>query len=125
MIELQDLDPIYITIRAEGDVTVIAFKLDRITEEDNIEQLGHELFTLVDQKGCRKLVVDLQNVEYITSSVIGKLISLHRKLHRAGGMLVLCNLSPKLEDVFRTSRLIDYFQCASGVDKAVARLASE
>jgi anti-sigma B factor antagonist len=123
MVELPDLDPIYITVRTEGDVKVVAFKLHRITEEDNIEQLGHELFSLVDQQGCRKLVVDLQDVEYITSSVIGKLISLHRKLHRAGGALVLCNLSAKLDEVLRTSRLIDYFQSAGSVEEALARLA--
>jgi anti-sigma B factor antagonist len=123
MVELPDLDPIYFSIHHQGDVTIATFKLDRITEEDNIEQLGHELFSIVDQRGCRKLVVDMRNVEYITSSVIGKLISLHRKLHRVDGTLILCNLSRKLEEVLRTSRLIDYFQSEATVDDAVDRLA--
>ena len=122
MVELPELDPIYLALRSEGDVVVAAFKLDRITEEDNIEQLGHELFSIVDQQDCRKLVIDLQNIEYVTSSVIGKLISLHRKLHRQKGQLILCSLSAKLEDVLRTSRLIDYFQTAPTVDEGIARL---
>jgi anti-sigma B factor antagonist len=124
MVDLPDLDPIYLSLQSQGEVTVAAFKLDRITEEDNIEQLGHELFSIVDQLGCRKLAMDMGNVEYITSSVIGKLISLHRKLHRNDGLLILCCLNPKLEEVLRTSRLIDYFQSVPTVDEAVARLGA-
>jgi anti-sigma B factor antagonist len=124
MADLADFDPLYFSIREERGVAVAGFKMSQITEEENIEQLGHELFSLTDQFGCRKLVLDMRGVEYITSAVIGKLISLHRRMHRSGGSLVLCNLGTKLREVLRTSRLIDYFQSAETVDDAVGRLVS-
>lgn len=119
---LPDFHPAYIALRYDGDLPIVSFTLERITEDENIEQLGHELFSLVDQYGCRKIVLDLTGVQYITSSVIGKLITLHRRLHRHSGRFVMCNLRKEVGDVFRTSGLLDYFHSADDLDAALAGL---
>ena len=66
----------------------------------------------------------MTNVEYVTSSVLGKLITLHRKLHRNKGKLVLFGLSPGVDSILRTSKLLTYFSVAESCDAAIAQLAS-
>lgn len=114
----------YITLEEHGDVLVVSFKTRVLNDEENIEQLGQELFSLVEQANWLKLVLDLTNVEYLTSSVLGKLITLHRKLHRCQGKMVLFGLSEGVDAILRTSKLLTYFAVAENRDAAIAQLAS-
>lgn len=114
----------YITLSEHGDVLVVSFKMRLLNDEENIEQLGQELFSLVEQANWLKLVLDLTNVEYLTSSVLGKLITLHRKLHRCQGKMVLFGLSDGVDAILRTSKLLTYFAVAENRDAAIAQLAS-
>ncbi|GDY07580.1 hypothetical protein LBMAG52_10660 [Planctomycetia bacterium] len=114
----------YITLAEHGDVLVVGFKTRLLNDEENIEQLGQELFSLVEQANWLKLVLDLTNVEYLTSSVLGKLITLHRKLHRSQGKMVLFGLSEGVDSILRTSNLLTYFAVAENRDAAIAQLTS-
>jgi anti-sigma B factor antagonist len=114
----------YVTLQEHGDVMVVSFKSRLLNDEENIEQLGQELFSLVEQSNWLKLALDLTNVEYLTSSVLGKLITLHRKLHRNQGKLVLFGLSEGVDAILRTSKLLTYFAIAENRDGAITLLAS-
>ncbi len=120
---LADFHPVYLAIEEYGDIVVAAFTVSQLSDDQNIDQLGHELFALVDQYGCRRFVLSLAKVEYITSAVLGKIITLHRKLHRYKGSLVLCGVSEPVNSVFMIANLIDYFDIAEDVEDAIATLS--
>lgn len=96
-----------------------------LCEEDNIEQFGTELNQVVEVTGCNWLVLDMQNVTLITSSAVGKLIGLHRNLHRREGRLGLCGIKGVIRNVFQTAKLIDYFHVAPTANDAVELLQRE
>lgn len=114
----------YFTLEEHNDALIVRFRNRLLNDEENIEQLGQELFSLVEQFNWLKLGTDLSNVEYITSSVLGKLITLHRKLHRNQGKLVLFGLTDGVDSILRTSKLLTYFVIAESCDAALAELAS-
>ena len=58
-----------------GDVTVVNFVDKKILDEQNIQVIGEQLFSLVDQEGRRKLLLNFGNVEYLSSAALGKLLS--------------------------------------------------
>jgi len=113
----------YITTEEHGDILVVGFRARLLNDEENIEQLGQELFALVEQYNWLKVVLDLSHVDYLTSSVIGKLITLHRKLHRSRGKLVLFGLSEGVDVILRTSRLLTYFCVADNKASALEQVA--
>jgi anti-anti-sigma factor len=117
-----DFHPAYFDVRDDGGVAVARVTVPQLTEEENIEQMGQEFFSLIGQYECRRLVVDLSRVEYATSAALGKLITLHRRMHRSDGQLVLCGVTGTLADVLTTSRLMDYFNVAEDTEQATARL---
>ncbi len=117
---LPDRPTVYITLEERGDVLVVGFTMRMLNDEENIEQLGQELFSLVEQYNWLKLALDMSSIEYLTSSVIGKLITLHRKLHRSQGKLVLFSLSPGVDSILATSKLLNYFTVAADKDAALA-----
>lgn len=116
--------PAYITVEDNDDVSIVGFTLSELTDEENIELLGRELFALVDQIGRRKIILNMDRVRYMTSSVLGKLISLHRKLHRDQGRLVLCNIGDELDVIMSSSRLNQYFHLADDVAAAGTLISS-
>jgi anti-sigma B factor antagonist len=93
-----------------GDVTVVNFVDKKILEEQNIANIGEQLFALVEQDGLTKLLLNFGNVEYLSSAALGKLITLNKKVKDAGGKLILCEISPQIYEVFEITRLDKFFR---------------
>ncbi len=92
-----------------GDVTVVNFTDRKILDEQNIQVIGEQLFSLVDEAGRRKVLLNFGNVEYLSSAALGKLITLNKKLQAAGGRLILCNIDPQIYEVFEITKLNKLF----------------
>src|SRR5215467_1021949 len=88
-----------------GDVTVVNFVDKKILDEQNIQNIGEQLFSLVEQDGLTRLLLNFGNVEYLSSAALGKLITLNKKVQAVGGKLVLCNIDPQIREVFDITRL--------------------
>jgi anti-sigma B factor antagonist len=99
----------FFNLSREGDIYIIAVDRDRLTDEDNLEQFSQDINQLIEKHEIRSLILQLTNVRYMTSSAIGKLIGLHRKINRADGRMVLCELTPDVSATLETSRLLGYF----------------
>jgi len=119
---LNEFTPKYLRLEMVDDIVIVGVGVELLTEDVNLEQFGHELFALVEQFGCRRIVVNLGEVRLVTSAGLGKLITLHRKMHRHSGNVIFCHLQAAVEDVLRTSRLITYLQVAEDVKAALAAL---
>ena len=94
-----------IVVEDVGDISVVQFVDKKILDEQNIQMIGDDLFRLVDELGRKKVLLNFQNVEFMSSAALGKLITLHRKLQGAGGKLVLCKIAKDIQDVFRITKL--------------------
>ena len=92
-----------------GDVTVVNFVDRRILDEQNIQIIGEQLFSLVDEVGRRKILLNFGNVEFLSSAALGKLIKLKKKLEEVKGRLILCNISPQIYEVFEITKLDRFF----------------
>jgi anti-sigma B factor antagonist len=92
-----------------GDVTVVNFTDKKILDEQNIQDIGEQLFSLVDELGRRKILLSFRNVEYLSSAALGKLITMNKKVNAAGGKLILCNIVPQIYEVFEITKLNKLF----------------
>lgn len=108
--------------RREGNIAVLTLTKTQLTDEENLEQLDHDLMLVIESLSCRQIVIDMQKVAYLTSSALGKLIALHRRLGRMGGRLVLCAVAGTVEDILRTSHLYSYFSVTDNQSDAIAAL---
>lgn len=101
-----------------GGVTVARFVDRKILDEGNIQQIGNELFALVED-GHRKIIVDFCNVEYFSSAAFGKLITLDKKVKIARGKLRLCSIRPDIYEVFAITKLNKLFDIREDREKAL------
>lgn len=93
-----------------GDVSIVNFVDRKILDEQNIQVIGEQLFSLVDEEGRRKVLLNFANVEYLSSAALGKLITLNKKLQQAGGKLILCNIDAQIYEVFEITKLDKFFK---------------
>ena len=121
---LEDFNSRFFQADTSSGSVVATFFPGRLDEEHNVEELGQSLFQLIDQYGYRQVALDLTQTSFVTSAVLGKLITLHRRLHRANGRLVLCGLQQPVETVMRRSNLLSYFQVVDSRDDAINWLDS-
>jgi anti-sigma B factor antagonist len=77
--------------------------------EEHIQVLAQQLLDLVNEPGEKKLLLNFRNVEYMSSAVLGMLVTLNKKIQAAGGKLVLCNIDPAIREVFEITKLDKLF----------------
>ena len=104
-----------------GSVTVARFLDNKILDEANIDQIGQQMFGLVDQDGRKQIVLDFSLVEYLSSAALGKLITMHKKTQTAGGKCCLCNIQKDIMDVFKITQLHKVLTLCSDLDDALGR----
>ena len=90
-------------------VTVVSFVESKIVTEENIQEVGDELYKLVEDDGHKSLLLNFGNVQYLSSAALGKLITLNKKVQGASGKLVLCNIDANIREVFEITRLDKLF----------------
>jgi anti-sigma B factor antagonist len=91
-------------------VTVVSFVDTKIVTEENIQEVGDQLYALVEDDGYTQLLLNFGNVQYLSSAALGKLINLKKKVGAVKGKLKLCCIHPDLLEVFRITRLDQVFE---------------
>jgi anti-sigma B factor antagonist len=103
-----------------GEVTVVRFRDHKIIEDLAIQELGQELFQLVEVDRRRRLLLNFSSVDFLSSAALGKLITLDRKVKAHGGTLKLSNIRPEIYDVFNITKLDRLFDIKEDEADALA-----
>ena len=103
-----------------GKVIAIKFIDKKILDEQNIQTIGEQLFSLVDTDKRLWLILDFIGVEYLASTMLVKLLTLHKKVEAERGRLVLCGIDPVIYEVFEMTKLDRFFNCTKTREAALA-----
>lgn len=87
------------------DVTVVSFRNTSILDAAAVESIARELYPLVDEQAIRKIILDFDEVRFLSSQMLGVLIALHRKCEQIKGRIVVCGIRPELKKVFQIMKL--------------------
>jgi anti-anti-sigma factor len=74
--------------------------------------------------GRAQLVVDLAEVTYVSSSGLRALLSARRRARSAGGDVVLCNMAPRVREIFEMVGFVSLFNICSSLQEAAKLLAA-
>jgi anti-sigma B factor antagonist len=82
--------------------------MDRLTvetESDLRDAVRRQL-----DAGRRHLVLDLARVPYVDSCGLGTMVQAYVSAHRAGGSVKLWNVTPRVRQLLRITRLLTIFE---------------
>jgi anti-sigma B factor antagonist len=108
--------------RHVGDVAVLDIR-GRITVGEGNVVLRETVRELTD-KGNKKIILNLSQVNYIDSAGLGDLVRVHTSVRHQGGKLKLANLSKQLDDLFQITRLSAVFDIEKDEASATRSLSA-
>lgn len=111
-----------IDVSESANISVVRFTDQKIIDPEAIQELGQELFDLVEKDDRKKLVLNFSNVEFLSSAALGKLITFEKKAKRHDAVLILSNISPEIYQVFSITNLDKLFQIKDSEADALAVL---
>jgi anti-sigma B factor antagonist len=109
-----------IDVTKSGDVSVVKFRDRKILDEVAIQELGSELFALVEVDNRKTILLDFEGVEFLSSAALGKLITFDRKVKTSKGRLKMCGIAPGILEVFQVTKLNKVFDIRPDAGEALA-----
>jgi anti-sigma B factor antagonist len=97
-------------VKSQGNVTIVEFVDRNILDEANIQAIGEEIATIVDEATSPRLVISFANVDHLSSAALGALITINHKVRARHGQLRLSDIDPQIYEVFTITRLNMLFQ---------------
>ncbi len=94
------------TVDEFGDVRTVRIAGNLDTQTSPVAQ--EQLIQLIDN-GATKILVDFEDLKYISSSGLRMLLVAVKRLEGASGQLRICNPNKMVQEVFDTSGFSDIF----------------
>jgi anti-sigma B factor antagonist len=111
--------------RHEDDILLVYFQDIRIIDEPRIQNLGQDLINLIKDGKERKVILNLDNVSFMSSAMIGKLILFGKKCSSNNVDLRICNINPNIREVFDLMKLDKVFKVDENEHDAVAAFSKK
>lgn len=84
-------------------------------------QINERINALIDQ-GKKKIIMDLEKVEWMNSSGLGILIGAIQTLKNNNGIFYLINVSERIRDLLRITKLLTVFEIKADLKSAIAAM---
>ncbi|MDZ7288902.1 MAG: STAS domain-containing protein [candidate division KSB1 bacterium] len=101
-----------------GEVVVLELS-GKIMGGPDASVLNDKLHELID-KGKKKIVADLANVNWMNSSGLGILIGGLTTMRNNGGDLKLANVTDRIQSLLMITKLLTVFETHDSLEKAIA-----
>jgi anti-sigma B factor antagonist len=104
----------------KGDITIVEIR-GRI-DINTARPFGDKLTDLI-KAGRKRMVIDLENLVYISSAGFRALLLAGRLAEESQGSLVLCSLSSEVQRLFDLGTFTDLFPIYSSREESLTKLS--
>jgi len=111
-------DEPYSSTSTDG-VLVVTFQQSHILDAMGIDRISAGVKELIKNAPETRFLFDLQHVEYLSSTALGMLIGLHRRVVQRRGRLKLAGLQPDVLEVLRLTKLDTVFNIYKDTESAI------
>ena len=112
-----------ISVEYVGNATIMRFTDEKILEEQDIKALQESIMSVIEQAERINLILDFGNVRFLSSAVLGLLIRISKRIYESDGQLGLCNINPKIYEIFKITRLTKTFDIYNDIESATEGLS--
>ena len=118
---MADIKP-RISVEYAENATIVTFVDEKILEEMDIQALQTSIMSVIEEAEQINLILDFCNVRFFSSAVLGLLMRISKKVYEQDGQLRLCNISARIYEVFKITRLTKIFDIHKDVKSAAESL---
>ncbi|MGE5523219.1 MAG: STAS domain-containing protein [Rhodospirillaceae bacterium] len=105
-----------------GGVTRVTPKgrIDSTTAKRFLDELNGVIL-----EGCRRLVIDFHEVQFISSAGFRSLLVADANLRQASGMLALCRLPAEVQRLFEIGAFTEHFTIYASAEECLQKLSPD
>src|SRR6266566_7769278 len=93
-------------VQQVSDNTIVEFTSPSLMDPIELEQIAQQLYKLIDEQDRRRIILDFEKVQFLSSQAIGILLAMQKKLSQLKkSNLILCGVGPRLMELLRITRL--------------------
>ena len=113
-----------ISVEYSKNATIVTFTDERILKDEDIQALQESIMSVVESAGAGiNLILDFSNVRFLSSAVLGLLMRVSKRIYERDGQLRLCNIDPKIYEIFKITRLTKIFDIYEDIERATQSLS--
>ncbi|MEM6561846.1 MAG: STAS domain-containing protein [Planctomycetota bacterium] len=106
-----------------GPISIVEISAGSLMDPPVLEAIKDRLIHLIDEQDRRKMVLNFEKVEYISSQMIGVLLAVRQRCEALpGGKLVLCGVGKSLMELLKLMKLHKLLTIKPTQREAVAHL---
>lgn len=102
----------------EGRINIGTIKTSSVLSTINVAEFGNEVIAYIEARPGVNLLLNFENVDYLSSAVLTELLRIKKAIEEAKGELRLCGVSKVILEVFQITNLdkmfVIYHDDASG-----------
>ena len=98
---------------------IIKIKESKVYDEAMVSIINDEINQALDSNDKKFIILDFSKVKYLSSSFLGKIISINKKLKTKEGKLFLVGLNADIMEVFQITKLEKFFNFQSNIESAL------
>jgi anti-sigma B factor antagonist len=110
-----------ITTQSKDGILTIYLLVPRLLEQGQIDQLAKDVTAELEKTTEENVILDFQKVQFMSSAMLGRLVSIHKKCQEFKVKLKLSSINPEIQKVFKITKLDKLFDIAA--NEAAARKA--
>ncbi len=99
---------------------IYIFKLNGRLDSNTAPELEGKIFEAIEN-GSTNMVVDCEDLDYISSAGLRVILKATKALKRAEGMMVLCAMQDYVKEVFEIAGFDSFLPIAAGMDDALKK----
>jgi anti-sigma B factor antagonist len=77
----------------------------KLLDEKTIREVGTELIGMMNRAEQHMLLVNFEQVRFMSSAMLGRLVTLHKECTKNKIQLKLCNVRKDIQEIFAVTRL--------------------
>jgi anti-anti-sigma factor len=99
-----------IDVTRRGGHARIRFMAEHLAGDEFVTELRNTLDRITQQLPGAQIEIEMQNVAYLSSAVLGELTAALRQLKRAGGQMRLLQPTPEVKEILLITKLDELVQ---------------
>jgi len=107
-------------IREEKQNDIHIFELDGRLDSNTSPALEEQISGAI-ARGTRQMIIDFENLEYLSSAGLRVLLKTTKDLKRLEGKLVLCSMADYVKEVFEISGFDSFLPITASRDDAIKK----
>jgi anti-sigma B factor antagonist len=108
--------------RSDGPISIGTIRTSSVLSAVNVAEFGNEVLGYIKEHPKLNLLLNFENVDYLSSAVLTELLRINKAMQETGGRLHLCAVSATIREIFEITNLDRIFIINSdGVEAGVRR----